>query len=210
MVAKKLSKKLFLEELLSGKGVAEICRDYGYKTTGTVYSWKKRDEKFAAEWDKIMESPFHKTRVAASQSPIAGEEGWRERFISKFRETKDRVLAADFAGKSVSEIMERADPSHDNHDQQFHDMLYEEELRDAVRIEDEVMRRATVGNSAQTQKFLLPYLPVVGDKYSKGVKKEDKGGETNIFVFNPQSMEGAQRQIIDVFGAKSLPATNES
>lgn len=210
MALKKLSKKVFLDELVSGKGVSEICRDFGLKSTSTVYSWRRRDGEFAGEMDKIMSSPFHKTRIAAATTAKTDDEGWRERFIGKMRETKDRVISADFSGKSMKFIMDAADPTADGYDVEFHDLLYEEELRDAVRIEDEVMRRATVGNSAQAQKFLLPYLPVVGEKYFRGKENRLQSKETNVFIFNPQSMEAAQNQIIDVFGSKKLPAPNEN
>lgn len=206
MALKKLSKRVFLNELLKGKGVAVICKEYGLKSTGTPYSWRKRDEEFRKEWDKIMESPFHKTRIAATQTPTNSDHGWRERFIVKMRETNDRVAAADFAGKTVSEIMEASDSASENYDKEFANMLYEEELRDAVRIEDEVRRKALIGNSSQMQKYLLPFLPVVGEKYAKSNGKAATGG-TNIFVFSPQSMDAAQNQLKDVFGTKSIPAS---
>jgi hypothetical protein len=85
-------------------------------------------------------------------------------------------------------------------------MLYEQELREAVQIEDEVKRKALKENSVQMQKYLLPFLPVVGEKYSRGKENRLEASETNVFIFNPQSMQAAERQIVDVFGSKSLPA----
>ena len=209
MAVKKLSKKVFLEELTKGKGVKEICKEYGLKTTSTVYTWRTRDEKFRKEYDKIIASPHHQARIASHTTKKHEEEGWRERFIYHMMETGDRVASADYAGKTMKFIMDASDPASDDYDEKFHDMLYEKELRDAVRIEDELFRKALVENSVQMQKFLIPFLPVVGEKYSRGKENRLEAKETNVFIFNPQSMQAAERQIVDIFGSKSLPAPNE-
>jgi hypothetical protein len=206
VAVKTLSKALFLEELAKGKGVKAICKDYGMKTTSTIYTWRTRDKEFKKQYDKIMSSPHHKARIASHTTKKVAEEGWRERFVHKMIETGDRVMAADYAGKTMKYIMDAADPSHEDYDEKFHDMLYEQELREAVQIEDEVKRKALKENSVQMQKYLLPFLPVVGEKYSRGKENRLEASETNVFIFNPQSMQAAERQIVDVFGSKSLPA----
>lgn len=198
----KLTKKRFLDELLRGRGVMEICRDHGYKSASVYYNWKAKDEDFKEKAEKILASPMHVARIAASQTPQLTEESWREQYINKYRETRSRTIAADSVGKTLTEVVNSCDPTHDDFDQDFYDLVREQELRDAVTVEDELLRKSVVENSVQMQKWIIPFLPVVGEKYYRGAEnrlKVQEQNQVNIF-FQPDGIKGATKLLEDMFG----------
>ncbi len=201
----KLSREKVIRELLNGRGVNEIFRDHGYKSTSSYYKWKAAYPDFKQRVEQILKSPTHKARIAASQSPKIDEKTWREQYINKFRETKSRTISADFCGKEMVEIMEACDPLHDNFDEKFFNLVREEQLRDAVTVEDELMRKAVVENSVSMQKWIIPFLPVVGEKYYRGaenrLKKEDQQ-QVNIF-FGTEGVTAAKKLLNDMFGQET-------
>jgi len=198
----KLTRKKFIEELLKGRGIKEICRDHGYKTTSVYYKWKSSYPEFKAEAEKILASPVHVARIAAAQTPKVAEHSWREQYINHFRETRDRVAAADRCGKTMMEIMEAATPGSDGYDEEFHNLVTEEELREAVTVEDELKRKAVVENSVTMQKWILPFLPVVGKKYYRGAENRLKVEETNntVVFFQQEGVANAKKLLDDMFG----------
>jgi hypothetical protein len=202
MTKVKLTKKRFLEELLRGRGVAEICRDYGYKSTSVYYNWKAKDDEFKQNAEKILASPMHVARINAAQTPRMKEDSWREQYINKYRETRSRTVAADFVGKTLTDVVNSSDPSHEDFDQEFYELVREQELRDAVTVEDELLRKSVVENSVQMQKWIIPFLPVVGEKYYRGAEnrlKVQEQNQVNIF-FQPDGVKQAQKLLEDMFG----------
>lgn len=202
----KLSKEKFTRELLSGRGINEICRDYGYKSASIYYKWKKQDEKFKLEAEKILDSPVHRTRIAAAQSPRISEDTWREQYVNKSRETRSRTIAADFCGKTITEVMAACDPTSEDFDEVFFNLVREEDLRDAVTVEDELKRKAVVENSVQMQKWIIPYLPVVGEKYYRGAegRLKSEGDKTVNVFFGSDGVQGAQKLLKEMFGREEI------
>ena len=197
-----LTRKKFVEELLRGRGINEIMRDHGYKSASMYYKWKNKYPEFKEQCEKILSSPLHESRIAASQSKKIAPASWREQYINKFRESRSRTIAADYCGKSVTEIMQACDPSHENFDEDFFNLVREEELRDAVTVEDELKRKAVVENSVQMQKWIIPFLPVVGEKYYRGAEnrlKSEGDKQVNIF-FGAEGVDGAKKLLEQMFG----------
>jgi hypothetical protein len=200
-----LTKKLFLEELARGRGIKEVCRDYGYKSTSLYYKWKAADESFKNSAEKILASPLHVSRIAASQASKVSGDSWREEYINSWMATGDRVVSADKCGKTMTEIIHAVDPNHPDFDETFYNMVREQELREAVLVEDELKRKAVVENSVQMQKWIIPYMPVVGDKYYRGAENRLKvKEETNntVVFFQPDGVKGASKLLKEMFGDK--------
>lgn len=198
-----LTRKKIIEELLRGRGVNEIFRDHGYKSPSIFYKWKAKYPEFKAEVEKILASPVHQARIAAYQSPKVSEETWREQYINHFRETRNRVQAADRCGKTVTFIINASDPSHPDFDEEFYNMVREEELREAVLVEDELKRKAVVENSVQMQKWIIPFLPVVGEKYYRGAENRLRVKEethNTVVFFQPDGVHSAQKLLSEMFG----------
>jgi hypothetical protein len=200
--SKNLTREKFVRELLKGRGINEIFRDHGYKSASVYYKWKTKYPDFKEQCEKILAGPIHRARISAAQTPKINEGSWREQYINKFRETRSRTLAADFCGKTVTEILAACDPLHDSFDEEFFNLVRDEELRDAVTVEDELKRKAVVENSVGMQKWILPFLPVVGEKYYKGAENRLKQAEqknVNIF-FGAEGVSGAKKLLEDMFG----------
>jgi hypothetical protein len=201
-----LTRKKFVEELLKGRGINEIMRDHGYKSASMYYKWKAKYPDFKERCEKILSSPTHLARIAAAQSPKIAEESWREQYINKYRETRSRTIAADFCGKTITDIMQACDPLSDTYDEGFLNLVREEELRDAVTVEDELKRKAVVENSVQMQKWIIPFLPVVGEKYYRGAEnrlKSEGDKQVNIF-FGAEGVDGAKKLLQDMFGREEI------
>lgn len=200
---KQLTRKSFLEELSRGRGIKEIFRDYGYKSCSLYYKWKSKHPEFKDAAEKILASPKHKARILESQTAKGDPESWRVMYINKFREQRDRVLAADYAGKTITQIVNYTDAKHDDFDEEFYNMVREEELREAITVEDELKRKAVVENSLQMQKWIIPFLPVVGDKYYRGAENrltKVKEEHNTVVFFQPDGVKSSQKLLETMFG----------
>lgn len=209
--AKKLSKTRFLRELQQGFSIKEICRQWGYKSTGTIYTWRRKDAEFDAAVQKCLASPVHRERLDSVTRPKNSEGNWQDRFFTKLRETKDRVLACDSAEISVMKMLSLLNPKSDEYDLQFK-LKYEEEVaRDSLQIEDEVKKKALIDNSLQTQMYLLPNLPIVGERYERGHRNRLRQVEAqnNVLVITGDGIDGAKRLLQDLFGTKEVRDVEE-
>lgn len=207
MAGIKLTKRAVLEGLSLGKGIKRIHRDYGYKSCSSFYRWKETDAEFAAEVDKIMSSPMHRERIAATQSRADDRTIlWIDRYFEELRNSRDRVAAADASGKSITYTINACDPTHPEYHEDFATRMREEMLREAVGVEDEVKKKATIENSVQMQKWILPYLPVVGEKYYRGAENRLKKVEENntVIFFQDKGIQNAQKLLDNMFGEKDI------
>jgi hypothetical protein len=144
--------------------------------------------------------------------PRDSEGNWQDRFFTKLRETKDRVLACDAAEISVMKFLDLVNPESDEYDLQFFKLKYDEEIaRDSLQIEDEVKKKALIDNSLQTQKYLLPNLPIVGERYARGVQNRLKqiDAQNNILVINGEGIDGAARFLKELFGTRQVKEVGE-
>lgn len=207
----KLSKARFLRELEQGFSIKNICRQWGYKSQSTIYSWRRADKKFDAAVAKILQSPVHRERLNALTTSKTSEGNWQNRFFTKLRETKDRVLSCDAAEISVMRFMALVNPESDAYDIDFKLRYDEEIMRDSVSIEDEVKKKALIENSLQTQMYLLPYLPGVGEKYAKGPggRLRQIDAQNNILVISGDGIDGAARFMRELFGAGEVKEVSE-
>ena len=198
--ARKMTKATFVEELSKGKSILGICKEFGYVGTATIYKWRRKDERFDQTVTRILESPVHVERLRNNgKKPERKTDTWIDIYFAELRAKKDRVRAADLAGKTITFIMNACNTEHEDFCQEFADRQYEENARDALQIEDEVKKKALLENSLNTQKFLLPYLPVVGESYKKvGGRLEEK--HQNVFIFSKEGMEGASTMLQGMFG----------
>lgn len=208
---RKLSKGRFLRELKHGFSIKEICRQWGYKSQSTIYTWRRNDEKFDEEVKKVLASPVHRERLDAFTKPKSEEGNWQDHFFTKLRETKDRVLACDAAEISVMKFLELVDETSDSYDLQFRLKYDEEVARDSIQIEDEVKKKALIENSLQTQKYLLPNLPIVGERYARGYQNRLRqvDAQNNILVITGDGIDGAKGILQSLFGSKEAKQVGE-
>jgi hypothetical protein len=142
--------------------------------------------------------------------PRDSEGNWQDRFFTKLRETKDRVLACDSAEISIIRFLSLVDPESDEYDLQFKLKYDEEVMRDSISIEDEVKKKALIDNSIRTQMYLLPYLPGVGEKYAKvNGKLRQIDAQNNILVISGDGIDGAARFLKDLFGPGQVKEVGE-
>jgi len=213
---KKLVRTIFLEELLKGKGVMEVCREYGYKSASQVYKWKKQFPEFGKEMEKILASPLHAERIRASQTAKGKEETWIDHYFNIYRTTKDRVAAADssvpesLSTSPVTYIMNACDPTHGDFNQEFANRNHEEMLREAVQVEDDLRRKAVVENSVNMQKWIIPFMEEkIGSKYSRGYRNKLQAEKetTNVLVFSSEGLAAASKLLEDMFGNRIIDVT---
>ena len=199
--AKKLTKGRFLRELEQGYSIKRICKDWGYKSQSTIYTWRRNDKDFDEAVAKILRSPSHRERMDAITRPKESEGNWQDRFFTKLRETKDRVLACDAAEISVMKMLSLMDPESEDYDLEFRLKYDEEVARDSLQIEDEVKKKALIENSLQTQKYLLPNLPIVGEKYTRGYQNRLRqiDNQNNVLVISGDGVDGAKRILGELF-----------
>ena len=199
---KKLTKGRFLRELETGLSIKKICKDWGYKSQSTIYTWRRSDKEFDEAVAKILRSPLHRERMDAFTKKRDSEGNWQDRFFTKLRETKDRVLACDAAEISVMKFMSLVDPEGEEYDLEFKLRYDEEVARDSFQIEDEVKKKALIDNSLQTQKYLLPNLPIVGERYARGYQNRLKqiDAQNNVLVISGDGIDGAKRILGELFG----------
>ena len=207
----KLTKYRFLRELELGYSIKNICRQWGYKSQSTIYTWRRKDKEFDASVAKILKSPMHRERMDALTRPRDSEGNWEDRFFTKLRETKDRVLACDAAEISIIKLLALIDPESDEYSLQFKLKYDEEVMRDSIQIEDEVKKSALIENSIQTQKYLLPFLPGIGEKYDKGPggRLRQIDAQNNILVISGDGIDGAARFLKDLFGPRKVKEVGE-
>ena len=208
MAGIKLTKGAFLEALRLGKGVKQICREYGYKSTSTPHRWRQKDPEFKAAWDKILDSPMHRERISLTNSRVGETTGvlWIDSYFEEFRSGRDRVAAADAAGKTVTFTINACDPTSPEYDEVFAVRMREEMLREAVGVEDELKKKATIENSVQMQKWIIPYLPVVGEKYYRGAENRLKKTEEHktVVFFQDGGLKSATKLLNGMFGEKEI------
>ena len=208
---KKLTKSRFLRELEQGYSIKNICKQWGYKSQSTIYTWRRNDSEFDEAVAKILRSPLHRERLDAYTKKRDSEGNWQDRFFTKLRETKDRVLACDAAEISVIRFLDLVNPESDEYDLQFKLKYDEEVARDSLQIEDEVKKKALIDNSLQTQKYLLPNLPIVGERYARGYQNRLKqiDAQNNILVINGEGIDGAARFLKELFGTRQVKEVGE-
>ncbi len=225
-----LSKKYFLEELAKGKTPQAIFREAGLSTTSTYYNWKRKDKKFRLACEKILgerrkgykDRRYKAARAGALETieSTGRADGWIKRsghgskwqevFIREYELTKDRVRAADKAGKDVSFVLKSIDPENPYYNPKFAKKYKEMEIRDAVSVEDEAKKKALVHGSESMQKFLLPTLPIVGEKYKKIADRESVG-DINIYslIFTDKASREADKQVREILGnIRQLPTAS--
>jgi len=92
---------------------------------------------------------------------------WREKFVHRYTECRDRYQAAKFCGKSTTEIRNALNSAHDDYDEEFAILWAEAELDEGWMTEDKMKQKALHHGDMNAIKQLLPTLPEVGKKYRK-------------------------------------------
>jgi hypothetical protein len=198
-IKRKLDKDVFLAELLKGKTRNQVFREYGRTNCSSVYKWCDRDPVFKAAYRKIMDERKapQAPEAVESDNPEEVLASWKERFLFYFGKSDDRINGAERAGVMLSEVFETLDKNSPKYDEDFALAFREIELKQAVRIEDDMRRKALVESKDDTQKFLLPTLPIIGEKYRKGTKEVPQQNFLAI-TFTHAGHEQAERQLLKV------------
>ncbi len=173
-----LTKPIILTALEEGKTIRQVQREYRLGPN-LVRQWRIKDPEFDAKVREILSDKDRKRRLKRLNE-VKGTDGvligtaatWKEVFLQYYRDKVDRVRAADRAGQTVMHIMNCLDPDHDDFDELLAAEVQEIELRHALMVEDSAMRKGVLEERESMQKFLLPNLPVVGDKYARKVKTD--------------------------------------
>jgi len=175
--------------ILLTKGFSwQACCDKVGVSVGTGYNLRKEDPNFDAEVRRLLASPLHQQRIAASKAETeAGQyEDWRRQFIVQYRLTGDFVSAANAVSREVLEIEAMLDPSSDTYDEELASQYNEQEACRVREVEDNVFRQALKGNSLVAQKFLLEKL---NTKYGKVGPTDSK--TLNLFWFSSEQEQNA-------------------
>jgi|GEM_PF-6014639 len=197
-----IDKDLFLAELLKGKSMKQTLREFGRRNTALVYKWKKADPVFAEAYDRIMDARRRPEETKDGGKAEGNWADWKEKFLFYFNKTDDRINAADRAGIKLSQVFETMDKEAPQYDENFTLRFREVELKQAVRIEDDMRRKALVESKDDAQKFLLPTLPIIGDKYKKGSFKEAPQQNFLAITFTHAGIERAERSLLKVLNPR--------
>lgn len=161
-----LLKKEIIERLSQGYGILETCKIIRIGRT-TYYKWKKDDEAFSCDVERILADPLHGTRILnrAAKAEIGIEDDWKLRFLGVYRRSGDRndALANVGEGKFAHEIEAALDPQSTLYDEKFAELFKNEEQKRLWKIEDNTLRKAE--HDMPTARFVLSNL--VKEKYGK-------------------------------------------
>jgi hypothetical protein len=142
---------------------------------------------------------------------------WQDKYIYYYDKYKNRIEACSRAGCKMSEVFNAINQDHEDYDEEFAERHREIDLRHAVEIEDDLKRKAIVESKDDIQKFLLPTLPVVGDKYRKGLKADVPVQNFLSVTFSLAGRDRAVSKLTEVFSAeveendtKRLPEGSDS
>ena len=188
-------KDAVLNLLAKGEGVKTACSILAIGRS-TYYKWRKVDEKFRVETDRILSSPEHRERIIMQQSrsEAADESEPREKFMAALRKSGDRSQAANIVNWSATDVEQMLNPESDTYDEELAAAMAEHELRHLWQIEDGAKRKAL--HDTGMQKFFL--TTQLKEKYGKPPERD--GGTTNNFWFSAEGHDRAKnvlRQIVD-------------
>lgn len=188
-----ISNEEILAKVALGYSISKTAKVLGISRT-TISNRRKKDPEFNANLSRVLDSPAH-TIKQRTRTVGADPSDWRRTFIAWWRKTGSRETAANYVGKTPSEIVKLLDASSDEYDEEFAALCEDEWTRKSFAIEDNYFLRAEQGNDSQAQKFLL--TGINPDKYGK---RKDTQSPTNIFWFSAEGSEGAKNFLTEMFG----------
>lgn len=188
-------KEAVLNLLSKGEGIRTACTILAIGRS-TFYKWKKNDEVFAADVERILSSPEHRERIVEAQSrtDAARFETDIDKFMAHLATSGDRDQAARTAGMTAVDVEDMLDPSSKKYDEDFAARMAEHDLRHLWKVEDSAKRRA-ITDGAMGRFFLSTQLK---EKYGKPPDRE--GGTVNNYWFSAAGSDRARnvlRQIVD-------------
>jgi hypothetical protein len=189
-------KKEFLALLAKGYGILAASKKIG-ASRGSYYNWKKLDPEFAAAADRIVSDPVHQKRILSKsgKANMSVDMNWQGKFIAMYRQTGDKVEAAQTAGKTTVEVSDALNTKSESYDEEFHLAFLEEEQRRLWVIEDNTLRKAE--HDAPTARFVLSNL--LKEKYGK----VSEGSVTVNQNWNTQRGDDEAEEFLDgLFGNK--------
>lgn len=201
-LSRRLDRKTFLAELMKGKSARQVMREYGKRNLNKVYRWRDSDPEFAEAYNRIMQSRREQVDEKVGSKPQDNPTDPKEVFLFYFNQTDDRLNAAERAGIMLSQVFDWLDADSSEYDENFLRRFNEVELKQAVRIEDDMRRKALIEGKDDAQKFLLPTLPIIGDKYKKTGAKAENSQNFLAITFTHAGREDAERVLLDVLGGE--------
>lgn len=202
----KLTKQVFLDHLVQGMGVNEICRQYGYKSPSSVNRWRREDPEFNGAVQRVLASPQHQLRMAVAGAEVATPVavGDKERFLVEYRRTRDRVISCTSIGKEPADIAAWLDPESSEYDAEFAKKMDGEALRDTWQAEDVAVRKAILNQDTPMLRFVLPVLSP--DTYGKVHQQKQAGGNTLALIFSQDKLAGTGELLERLFASTANPA----
>jgi hypothetical protein len=170
--------------LARGIGFKESCQMAGVSQS-QGYVLRRKYPVFEDECKRLLGSALHRQRLTVKRgsTEAAKKKDWREQFVVHYRETGDRVMAANAVDRSIGDIEEMLNPAGDNYDEELASLMREEEVRKLWQIEDAAFRTAIKGDNNTMQKFLLQNLQK--DRFGQADRHGDK--TLNVFWFSKES-----------------------
>jgi hypothetical protein len=196
-----LLRKEFVERLAQGYGISEACRKLQVSRQ-TIHNWRKKDEAFDAEVERVLADPIHQTRILRGESKtiVSPEEKWQYQFIGVYRKTGDRNAAILACDKPALFIEQALDPMSDSYDAEFAAMYSEEQQRKLWTIEDNTMNKAE--HDAPTARFVLSNL--MKAKYGK----LEGSSQINQFWFTAAGEADAAKELGGLNFGQEIEATS--
>jgi len=201
------------EDLLTcigqGYSITQACKIKGISRTA-VYSRLKKDPEFRLQVDRLLASPGHGIKNKVLELGGEPDDDWRRTFIVWWKKTGSRETAANYVGKTPTEIHNYLDPLSDDYDKEFRGLYDDEIKRKEFAIEDNFFRAAEEGRDRTAQKFLLERLNP--ERYKP--PKETATHQTAVFWFSGEGEDQAKGLLNNLFGDSntgsndSIPASN--
>lgn len=191
-------KKEYLAHLAKGYGIEVAGKKIGV-SRGSYYNWKAKDPEFKAAVERILNDPVHQKRILnkSGKANMSVDMKWQAKFIAMYRQSGDKVEAAQVAEKTTTQIADALNSKHKSYDEEFHLAFLEEEQRRLWVIEDNTLRKAE--HDAPTARFVLSNL--LKDKYGK----VSEGSVTVNQNWNTQRGDDEAEEFLDgLFGGNEV------
>jgi hypothetical protein len=169
--------------LAKGYGWTATCKKLNYSRSWG-YKMRKDDPNFDREVKRLLSSPLHQQRIAASKatSEAGNFKDWRRQFAAHLQTTGDWNMALNAVSRTAIEVEDLLNPENADFDEELAALVREVEVRRIHAVDDAAHQQAIKNNNAGMQRFLLQNL--MREKYGNVKKEGDK--TLNLYWFSKE------------------------